>query len=199
MGHTHGTAWTDELIESMIIECKDGMGIARMPSRAEIKSYFGDDCLTNKISKTYGYYGWAERLGLSMKGSDTQTGKIGERFARKWLEEHGLDVQQMTTNYPYDLYVNGCVKVDVKYSHLYSPKGASFAFYSFRLGKEIPTCDIYLLIAQDKENTRRYFVVPSREAQQKQISIGEKKSVYYKYENRIDIILDYEAAFKNIA
>ena len=196
MGYTKGTKWTCELIEQKILECVKALGLNRMPSRNEIRDYYGNDCLTNKISKTFGYYGWAERLGLEMKDSDTQTGKTGEKMAKEWLESYGFDAKLMPQNYPFDLFVNGCVKVDVKYSHLYESPQNGFKFYSFRLEKEVPTCDVYILIACDNRNKKTWYVVPSREVQQKQISIGEHASIYNRFIDRVDIISSYEAAFK---
>lgn len=196
MAKTDNIRWTDALIEEKILECIEGLSLKRMPSRNEIRGFYGDDALTNKINKTLGYYGWADRLGLAMKNSDTQTGKIGERMATKWLQDLGMDVQQMAQNYPYDLYVNGCVKVDVKYSNLY--KGEHGNYFSFRLAKQIPTCDIYLLIAHKDKDSFAYYVVPSREVMQLQISIGEHNSVYERYKNRADLIVGYENAFRNV-
>lgn len=114
MGYTAGFKWTTELIAKNILACKQALKIERMPTREEIRNFFGDDRLTNKISKTLGYYGWAEQLGLPMKPSETQTGKLGESYIADWIAQKGHAVQRMTTRHPYDLLVDGVVKVDVK-------------------------------------------------------------------------------------
>lgn len=62
-----------------------GLNLNRMPSRNEMRSFYGDEALTNKVSKTLGYYGWAEKLGMGMKNSDTNIGKIGEKKMRRFF------------------------------------------------------------------------------------------------------------------
>lgn len=168
-----------------------------MPTRNQIRSYFGDDRLSNKVSKTLGYYGWADRFGLKVASNDTNTGKNGERIAKEFLEQNGFSVKQMLQNYPYDLLINDVVKADVKYSNLYKNKDG-FCFYSFALRKPYPTCDLYILVANNQDDEQRFYIVPSREAVQKQISIGEHHSIYDKYLQRFDIIKQFEFAFKKV-
>ena len=174
--------WTEKLISDSIMNVVNSTHISHMPTRNEVRSFYGNDALTNKISKTYGYYGWAEKLNLPMKQNDTLTGKIGEKEATLLLESNGYEVKQMLQNYPFDLLVNGLVKIDVKYSHLY--RGPNGDFYSFALRKKYPSCDIYFLISEDG----RAFIVPSKDVQQLQISIGKIHSKYEKYLWRYDII-----------
>ena len=143
MGFVHGTQWTDELVQDRILNCVSTLGLKRMPSRQELHDFYGSDALTNKIRRSGGYYDWATRLGLPMKESETQTGKTGETRAKELLEQHGFYVQRMSTRYPYDLYVNGCVKVDVKTAHPTKTPGTAKC-YSFGLSKKCPTCDVRL-------------------------------------------------------
>lgn len=157
-----------------------------MPTRAEIRNFIGDDRLTNKISKTLGYYGWAAKLNLKVQENDTRKGKMGEEFAAALLEARGYSVLQMPQNYPYDLLVNDFVKIDVKFSNLYH--GIAGNFYSFALRKKYPTCDIYLLIANGDEQQKSIYILPSKNAIQTQISIGERTSIYDKYCNRYETI-----------
>lgn len=189
--------WTKELIAEKIMEVSDYLGNGYMPTRNQIRSYFGDDRLSNKVSKTLGYYGWADRLGLKVASNDTNTGKNGERIAKEFLEQNGFSVKQMLQNYPYDLLINDVVKADVKYSNLYKNKDG-FCFYSFALRKPYPTCDLYILVANNQDDEQRFYIVPSREAVQKQISIGEHHSIYDKYLQRFDIIKQFEFAFKKV-
>lgn len=194
MGCSHGSKWTDEKVEKVILDCMSHHNITRMPSRSELVEFTKSNAVPCRISKTIGYYGWAERLGLKMKKSDTQTGKIGEEQAVQLLRSKGFDVERMTTRHPYDLLVNGCVKVDVKTSHLY--RGAAGNFYTFNLEKRFPTCDAYFLIAKGEQD--RIYIVPAQNAHQTQISIGETTSIYHSFENRYDIIESLSEAFKAV-
>ena len=186
--------WTSEIIGEKIMEAKNALGIEYMPTRKQLIQYYGNDCLTNKVSKTIGYYGWAERLGLKIQDNNTRRGKLGEIWAAEYLRDQGFDVQQMLPNYPFDLLVNGCVKVDVKFSNLYRSK-SGFAFYSFALRKRIPTSDAYFLIAQDMCGGRRVYIIPSAAAKQTQISIGEVHSIYDKYLWNTEFLRRIESAF----
>ena len=75
MGHSHGIKWTDEKIKEEIIKVKESLCLERMPTRSEIELVMGNSALTDKISKTKGYYGWAEELNLTIKESETTFGK----------------------------------------------------------------------------------------------------------------------------
>ena len=157
------------------------------PTRREMVEYYGDEKLTNKVCKTLGYYGWAKELGMPVKDNDTKTGKMAEKYVYDILSKRGYRVEQMLQNFPYDLLINGKVKVDVKFSHLYrSPNG--FGFYSFRLSKKCPTCDFYILVTEDETGDRELYVVPAAKAAQTQISIGEHASVYHQYMSRYDYL-----------
>lgn len=194
MEHSYRTPWTDELVEAKILECVNGLELNRMPSRQEFHDFYGNDALTNRIRRSGGYYDWAIRLGLKMKSSETQIGKDGELLAKELLERRGFTVERMTTRYPYDLYVDGAVKVDVKTAHLTQIKG--YGCYSFNLEKRAPTCDIYFLIALGIENETVY-IVPAF-ANQTQICIGAKNTIYKKYIDRYDIIQNIASAHKSI-
>ena len=185
MGFVHGTQWTDELVQDRILNCVSTLGLKRMPSRQELHDFYGSDALTNKIRRSGGYYDWATRLGLPMKESETQTGKTGETRAKELLEQHGFYVQRMSTRYPYDLYVNGCVKVDVKTAHPTKTSGTAKC-YSFGLSKKCPTCDVYFLLALTP-NGEKVYIVPSS-INQTQICMGEGASIYDKYRDRYDIV-----------
>jgi len=178
--------WTEELIEKEILEIVDTLNERRMPTRKEAFSFCGDQRLTNKISKTIGYYGWAEKLGLAIKSSNTLTGKIFESYAANLLADNGHCVEHMPTNYPYDLLVDGSVRVDVKFSELLRSK-SGYGYFSFSLRKKYPTCDIYLLIADDGSE-KDVYIIPAMSVVQTQISMGEHYSTYRRYIDRFDYI-----------
>ena len=135
--HKTGEHWTNELIKESIMDVVNTLQINHMPTRTEIRDFYGNDALTNRISKTFGYYGWAKRIGMPVKINDTLTGKISEKLAADILTQHGYEPMQMAQNYAYDLLVNCAVKIDVKYSNLYH--GEQGNFYSFALRKKYPT------------------------------------------------------------
>lgn len=97
----------------------------------------------------------------------------------------------MSQNFPYDLLVNNCLKIDVKSSHLY--KGKDGNFYTFRTGKRYATCDVYVLVAlDDSDELVKTYIIPSSKVFNKiQISMGEYNSKYDIYLDRWDILSDY--------
>lgn len=197
MRHTRGTYWTPEMIAQKIVEAVNGLNLSAMPTRSQFVNFYGDDKLTNKISKTLGYYGWAEKLNLSIQNNDTQKAKLSEKFAADLLRDHGYEVLQMVQNHPYDLLINQAVKVDVKFSNLYH--GDQGNFYSFALRKKYSSCDVYLLISNNDANEKSIFILPAKDAMQLQISIGEHNSIYHKYLNRYDVIDQYLKLYAEIA
>lgn len=199
MGYTHGERWTKDLVIGGVLEVVGSLGVNRMPSRHECNEYFGDTRLTNVISKHYGWYKLAEELSLPVKRSETEFGKRCERIAAAALTARGFGVVQMAQNYPYDLLVNDCVKVDVKASRLYDCKNGRF--YSFRMGKAYATCDIYILLEIDEEGMpSRTMIVPSSVVMSnRQISVGEHGSKYHRFTDRYDLIEKVANSMKEIA
>ena len=188
MGYTHGCKWTLDDIKARILEVVAAEGLGRMPSRSECEAYYNNTSLTNAVSRSIGWYALAKEIGLPIKDSDTYFGKLHEENAQKELSAMGYDVRRMSQNFPYDLLINGCVKVDVKASRLF--KGKMGNFYAFNLEKPFCTCDIYLLYCLNDDGTQNdTLIIPSKfVAFNTQISVGETKSVYHKYSHRWDYI-----------
>ena len=188
MGYTHGTRWTDELIKQKVLEVKTSLDLDRMPSRRECKNFFHNSSLVNAVSRHKKWYALANELGLKIKDSETYFGKCQENLAMEMLLDRGFLVRKMSTNFPYDLLVDDCVKVDVKASHLYH--GEQGNFYTFNLDKSFATCDIYILfVLNGDEKQECVYIVPSKYViANNQISIGEKKSKYHKFRDRWDYI-----------
>lgn len=187
MRYSKGIRWTDDLIKEKVLEVKKAFSLDRMPSRSECIQYFHNEALVNAISKRKKWYQLAQELGLRVKDSETYFGKSEESNAAEMLISLGFSVRKMPQNFPYDLLVDDCVKVDVKASHLYH--GPNGNFYTFNLEKQFATCDIYILFALAECEEKRIFVVPSKFViAQSQISMGALKSKYHKFENRWDFI-----------
>ena len=187
MGYTHGTKWTKDKIKEEILAVVKATNLNRMPSRSECVEYYKNNCLACAVSKI-GWYALAKELGLPIKVSDTYFGKLHEENAQNELSAMGYDVRRMSQNFPYDLLINGCVKVDVKASRLF--RGKMGNFYAFNLEKPFCTCDIYLLYCLNDDGTQNdTLIIPSKfVAFNTQISVGETKSVYHKYSHRWDYI-----------
>lgn len=186
MGYTHGTQWNDEKIKQSIIEIVKRLGLDRMPSKSEVEKYCNDTSLSNAISKRWGFYGLAEIMGLEVKQSETKFGKMHEEIVMDKLADIGFKVDRMSVKFPYDLFVNKSIKVDVKVSRLY--KGPSGDFYTFNTEKPFATCDIFVLLCLDEEDEiDREYIIPSVFVPKNtQISIGNKNSKYSRFLNRWD-------------
>lgn len=198
MGYSHGKKWSDDAIRKSINKVVIAYDLKRMPSRSEVEQFYGNTSLTNAISKRCGWYELAKEMGLQIKDSETYFGKKQEEIARQTLITKGFEVRKMPQNYPYDLLVNDCVKVDVKASSLH--KVESGAFYSFNIEKSYPTCDIYILyILNVDKSTKKVLVIPSSVIPYNtQISVGEKKSKYDKYADKWEYIEQYSEFYENV-
>ena len=178
-----------EQVIKELFEVIEKLQLNRMPTRSEVSDYFGNESLTNIISKRYTWGGLARELNLQSKESETNFGKIHEEKAKKHLIGLGYRVDSMPQNFPYDLLVNDCLKIDVKVSKLY--KGKKDNFYSCNLGKMFTTCDIYIvyLISEKEEMVA---IIPSKfVSKNTQISIGEFTSKYHKFLNKWEYIDQY--------
>ena len=188
--------WTDELIESELRKVVDNLYLKRMPTANELKN-IGRNDLHCKISRTKKYSGWAEVLGLPLKRSDTVVGHENEFKILKLLNKIGHTVERMTTKHPYDLLINGRVKVDVKFSKSYLLKG-QYKTNTFNLSKRYPTCDIYILVSEDHETgEEKIYVIPSHLVQMTMINMGVNTK-YKVYENKFDYIKKYSEFFASI-
>lgn len=198
MGYTHGTDWTDELIEQKIMEVVNTLQIDHFPTHTEIIKVLGNKGLAAKISKHKGTVYWAEKLGLPLKYSETSFGnKFEVEAISDIFENTGLHSVQTSSRHPYDLIVDNSVKVDVKVSKEFTNNCKSKAF-TFNLEKREPTCDIFLLYClNDDETKRKVLIIPSCSLLgQTQIGIGDKSKWDF-YIDRWDFIEQYSTFFDN--
>lgn len=181
--------WTYEKIVEELQIMLDSLETRVMPTRSEVDKFFGDTRLSNAISKKIGWYNLAGKLDLEIKNSESTMGIMYERKVGKILEDRGYHVVYMTQNHPYDLLVNN-IKVDVKSSNL--GEYSTGKFYSFRMGKDYATCDVYIMVAIDKCGKEIYYIIPYLEIlSNRQISIGYVDSIYDKFIDRWDILDKY--------
>ncbi|GMX64525.1 hypothetical protein Elgi_37940 [Paenibacillus elgii] len=188
--------WNDELIEQEIFKVIKSLQIDRMPSRSEIKSVAQDEALHNKICKTLGYKGWSEKLNLEIKDSETKLGQSIEEIAIAMLISKKYNVKRMTAKYPFDLLINGNVKVDVKSGRAYDLRGSRC--HTFGINKKYSACDIYLIFAlSEVGEIERIFVIPSSKLKIVTMSIGENTK-YNIYKDRWDYLNTYDNFYKSI-
>lgn len=198
MGYSHGRKWEYGEIQNEIMKMVRETGIERMPSKSEIEKYFGDCSLSNKISKSGGFYYLAETLGLPIKKSETNLGKKIEKLIRNKLIELGFDAETTGVRSPYDLIVNRRVKIDVKASRIIT-SGTS-PYYTFNLNKKDPSCDFYIAVTLDEmDKEKDIYVIPSTVLSGKcQLSIGIRNTIYQKYLDRWELITQLDEAFRNL-
>lgn len=199
MGYTHGKNWTETEIIDRIKEVVNMLELNRFPSNKEINNYYHNTSLTNKISKTGGFYYWANKLGLEIKESESKLGKRFELECLHYLQKMQYFVEKMPTKHPYDLLVNKNIKVDVKVSYLYKNKGNS-PFYTFNLEKNCPTCDIYVCYCLNKEKSvEKVYVIPSCFLVGKtQLSVGVENSIYDEFIDKWSYFDKYNLFYKDL-
>lgn len=189
--------WTDELIESELKKCIDVLKIDRMPTAAELID-IGRNDLHCKIGRTKTYSGWAEKLGLKLKSSDTTKGNQYEFHVLKKIKElsgYQLSIEKMTTKHPYDLLINGCVKVDVKVGKAHYHFDNARA-HTFRLSKKHATCDIYVCVALDEnDQVENYFIIPAAHVPMVTLNMGSE-SKYNKYKNNWNFLFAFVGAYE---
>lgn len=169
--------WTEERIADGIDRIASMFEPKRMPSNREVLMYEGNYALAMAIQKSGGYSYWANRLGLEQKYSETALGIEGERTIAKILERYGFEVKLTSIKHPYDLLVNGCVKVDVKTANTSMIRGCPV--HAYRLAKRDHTCDFYIFYEHD---TLKTYVVPAYKCQgHVQVEMGNNSKPYAKY------------------
>jgi hypothetical protein len=191
----YGKVWTEEKVKSELLICMSALQIDRMPTADELRT-LGRNDLHIKISRTRKYSGWAEYLGLSRKNSETLMGQSYEQMIFDRLRDCGHEVERMSTKHPYDLLVNGTVKVDVKTGSAYIMRGSRV--HSFAINKKEPTCDIYIVMAlSELGGIERSFIIPSHHLKVISLCIGAD-SKYNRFINRWDYIDQYTDFFKRV-
>jgi hypothetical protein len=194
LGYAKGTQWDGDKIKADIKEVMEALNIERMPTSVEIKKVTKDSRLVNAIKRHGGYLFWAMKMGVPQSECTTRTGLQGELLIKNILETKGYTVDKMSVKHPYDLLVNGNIKIDVKVSHKY--KGKYGQYYTFNLEKSNPTCDLYVLICEENED-QNFLIIPSKFLHQTQISVSNN-SKYYIYKDRWDYICKYNSFYKSV-
>lgn len=186
--------WTDEMIAEGIERIASTFVPKRMPSNREVIEYEGNHKLSDAIQKNGGYVYWANRLGLERKYSETWLGVEGEKQIAGVLEVKGYEVKPTSTKHPYDLLVNGCIKVDVKTAKTSYIRGCPV--HAYRLAKRDHTCDFYIFYEAD---TLKVYVVPAHKCQgQVQVEMGNNSKPYAKYLGAFHLIKEASDMYRRM-
>jgi len=197
MGYVRGIQWDENLIKNKIYEVMRVLDIDRMPSASETELIMRDHSLSNKIAKTGGFTKWANKLGLQIKESQTQLGCRFEDKASELIENKGYTVEKMSVKYPFDLLINGTIRIDVKSAKAYLVHGSRV--HTVGINKKYATCDLYLIFALDEdENIERTFIIPGCDLKVTSMNFG-KDSIYNIYLDRWDLIKKYDNFYNNLA
>jgi hypothetical protein len=196
---SYGQAWTEEDIKEAVKLVVKDTGITHFPTHKELDEYYGNYALSVILSKTGGTRRWSKILNLPPSACSNT--KFGNKYELQAIEdikqEIGLDSELAIERYPYDIYVENGVKIDIKASM--PLKGRNFDCWSFNLEKKMPTCDIYIFycINTSAEIAKRV-IIPSCVLQgTKQVGIGTL-SKYDNYIERWDLIKEYSDFLINI-
>lgn len=139
-----------------------------MPSSRDLRAA-GMNAIACLISRRGGFEQWAERAGLRLRDSCTKRGRAAELNSADWLAGLGFSVEKQTRKAPFDLLVDGRVRVNVKsgkHGSFEMPGGGKCEGHFFGIGKTWKHCDVFLLcaVADDGVVLSRH-IVPSRYAQ----------------------------------
>ena len=187
--------WTEDKIIIALTEMVEATKQKTMPTHSEIKKFYGNCKLTNAMRRHGGTKHYANLLGLEIKECESQFGEIYEDLFISELQARlNFKGEKTVARYPYDVLVEGAVKIDVKASKPYKYKNTRW--YSCNLEKRHQTCDIFVIYCIGEEETKLYIIPSAVMSGKTQFSIGIQQSMYDGYLNRWDIISDYVAFMK---
>jgi len=188
----------DDEIKNRIYYIIQQLKINRMPSRSEVLSIEQNQNLHNAIIRGYGYYTWAKMLNLEIKDSETLMGVSYQKICMNQLIQMGYRVEETTMKAPYDLVINGNIKIDVKSGCAYLDE-CGCRLHTFGINKKLPTCDLYILYALDENGTNieKVFIIPSKELKLVSMCIGTN-SKYNCYINKWEYIDLYNKFYQAI-
>lgn len=138
--------WTEETVRA------EASAVARLLGHFPTNTYLRDtgrNDLASQITKAGGYVKLAAELGFARQHSDTDTGWQGEREVAEKLKRLGHEVTKPSgVKSPYDLLVDGAVRVDVKAAN-YAEYGPCRGWF-YRIGKHVQA-DVIILHQLDRQ------------------------------------------------
>lgn len=189
--------WYDDYISQCIREVMNDLSLDCMPTQIQIrKSKYGFG-LNNAINRGYGYLSWTQKLNLPSRKTLYNQGLQYENYIKEILLNKGYQVKSMSANHPYDLLINGNVKIDVKSSTPNYLTGSRV--HCFGINKRIPTCDLYIACAIDEvSKIEKIMIIPSSLLKVVTLTMG-KDSKYNRYIDRWDYIKQYDEFYKSVS
>lgn len=134
--------WNEVTVAAELTAAAEPFG--RMPTTKELHA-IGRNDLALAASRWGGLAYWAAKLSLPLKGEKTQFGLAIEQKTCSWLREQGWDAVRQNRRAPFDILVNGKVRIDVKaakftsYATDYKYRQEGFVFNTKK------RCDLFLL------------------------------------------------------
>lgn len=191
--------WDEQKIIQEVKKLIELNDLKRFPTHKELDDFYGNSSLSNAISKHGGSRYFENKLGLNIsKCNNTMLGEKYEEICIKDIKKHiGLDAILTKRRYPYDLLVDGNVKIDVKTSiELKDIPNC----YSYNLEKRNQTCDLYVFygLSRQTQEVLQTVIIPSCKINAKQFCISNKDRYGYlkTYKDRWDLIQKYNNFFK---
>jgi len=182
--------WTDATIERGIRDAQRILCIDRMPSNSELYQAYNNQQLSNAIAKSGGFRFWANKLGLAIKQTDTEHGYRQELKVIGIIRQRGYTAEDTPVKFPYDVLVNGMVKIDVKCARI--SKVREHDTYAFHISKDMPTCDLYFICClDDADAIKMLYIIPAHKIRgqvQLVMSGSQVSKKYAKYLNRWDLL-----------
>lgn len=169
MGWSHGQRWTTERVVSELAPHAKRLG--RMPSMPELRSAGRNDlaCAVMRL----GLKKVRQQLGLDLKPSQTEMGQRWEVYVEGVLRSLGHQVERQTTRAPFDLLVDGRVRVNVKSATFrsYRTGNSVCSGHFFGIGHTAKRCDVFALVRVDGSDTPAVLWVRSSELQQQTLTL----------------------------
>jgi len=180
--------WTDEAVEAELRQLCQALG--HFPSNSELRS-MGRNDLAVQVSRRRGFVYWSVRVGTPRRESDSDTGWRGEDEAARSLQERGFTVTRRAgVTWPFDLLLEGVLRVDVKATRLHR-YGHSLGWF-YHIGKQ-PQSDLILLWQLD---TGDFYAIPWYLCPRTNVTISQNGGKYAPFRNNILVIREMIAVRK---
>jgi hypothetical protein len=177
--------WSTAEVEAEATRLASTLG--HFPTNSELRA-IGRNDLAMQITRRGGFAEMAKRLGIDRIESASDLGWDGERAVCERLTARGFSVTgSRGVRSPYDLIVDGVVRVDVKTAArtTYRHNGdGSFSGWFYRIGKYVQS-DVVILFQKD---TGACYVLPWWVCNATNITLCGLGGIYAEYRNAFHII-----------
>lgn len=172
--------WSDKDIAQGIVDVHRETGV--FPTVSLLKAR-GQNDLACAIVRGGGFMEWANRLGMEREASCSDMGWDGEMKVMQILAERWPNVTRPTAvKCPFDLLVNGVLRIDVKTAKIAMYGSCTGWFY--RIGK-MPQADIVALYQSDNGHV---YWIPWHQVPASTVTISAGGGIYRKYRDNIELV-----------